>query len=170
MSLFSKLFGGDKEAEKTAKDLLNAFFSNANTENKKTTDEPKEHELKTENVDTPRQKGPSGMSWGEEMPDEENQYNFNGTYHAYFENIFKAEFPQFSFNKECLTSKRTIYTFNNGISKVLVVELMSQSSAAQGIRRQCEKENVPYLRFYIDHDGWWNTRAYVSKRMHDAVK
>ena len=37
----------------------------------------------------PAEKGPSGFSWGDEMPPEENQYNFAGPYTAYFEMIFR---------------------------------------------------------------------------------
>ena len=109
--------------------------------------------------------------WGDEMPDEENQYNYNGSYTEYFENIFKTEFAAYRTEKSGPGDRRTAYTFYDGASaKVLVVELMPESSSANRLRRDCEKEGVPYLRFYYDHNGWWNTRAYVTGRISTAVK
>ena len=32
------------------------------------------------------------------------------------------------------------------------------------------KEGVPYLRFYKDHEGWWNARSYVVSRIEKALK
>ncbi len=46
---------------------------------------------------------------------------------------------------------------------------MSETSSAQRVRKACAAENVPYLRFYIDHDGWWNTRSYVTGRIRAAL-
>ena len=31
------------------------------------------------------------------------------------------------------------------------------------------EKGLPYLRFYFDHEGWWNTRAYVTKRVAEAL-
>ena len=113
---------------------------------------------------------PSGFSWGENMPDEENQFNYNGTFWEYFENIFRSDFSHLRFEKKELNpSKRFVYEFYSGEAIVLVVELMSQSCAANMYRNDCERSGIPYRRFYHDHDGWWNTRGYVIKRMQDAL-
>jgi len=37
--------------------------------------------------------GPSGFSWGPNMPEEENQFNSGLGYQQYFDRIFRAEFP-----------------------------------------------------------------------------
>ena len=109
---------------------------------------------------------PSGFSWGENMPDEENQFNYNGTFWEYFENIFRSDFSHLRFEKKELNpSKRFVYTFYSGEAIVLVVELMSQSCAAYMYRNDCERSGIPYRRFYHDHDGWWNTSSNVC-RMH----
>ena len=103
------------------------------------------------------------------MPDEETQYNFKGTYTQYFESIFGAEFPRY-FVEKTTEGSRVIYTFRDGGAKALVVELLSEKSSVYKLRKACQKEGVPYLRFYYDHDGWWNTRAYVVQRVGDALK
>ena len=53
---------------------------------------------------------------------------------------------------------------------MLIVELKSESSEAQRFRRAAEAEGVPYLRFYYDHEGWWNTREYVYVRVREALE
>ena len=103
------------------------------------------------------------------MPDEENQFNFSGTFMQYFESIFSAEFPRYFVEKET-DGSRVIYTFRDGGAKALVVELLSEKSSVYKLRKACQKEGVPYLRFYSDHDGWWNTRAYVVQRVGDTLK
>ena len=64
----------------------------------------------------------------------------------------------------------TVFTFWDGTKKALVVELMPQSSSAQKQRKVCAAEGTPYLRYYYDHDGWWNTRSYVVRRTHAALE
>ena len=104
------------------------------------------------------------------MPDEENQYNYNGTFMEYFESIFREELPQYRMNRTLPSnSKRVLYTFFSGSSMALVVELMSEGCSVNRIRSDCRRDGIPYLRFYYDHHGWWNTRAYVVKRLRDAV-
>ena len=100
----------------------------------------------------------SGFSWGETMPDEENQYNFNGTYIEY-------RVEQESLRK----GKITVFTFWKDSTKALVVELLSENSQAENTRFQCIREKIPYTRFYYNHHGWWNTKAYVIKRTRDAL-
>ena len=30
-------------------------------------------------------------------------------------------------------------------------------------------QGIPYLRFYYNHEGWWNTRSYVTRRIANAL-
>ena len=169
MGFLSKLLGGDKEVEKAAKGILNGLFGDA--EQSAASPAPQANPAHAAPAaQQPQSDAPSGFSWGENMPAEENQYNFNGPYQLYFENIFRTDFADLRFEKNAVDlSKRTSYTFFSGASKVLVVELMSQSCSAYKLRNDCAKEGVAYLRFYFDHDGWWNTRAYVVDRMKKAL-
>lgn len=114
---------------------------------------------------------PIGRSWGELMPNEPNQFNYPGTYREYFEDIFSKEFAAFSCARaeNPLSSKVSCYSFFEGPNVVLVVELVSQGCDVYKVRRQCEQANIPYLRFYYNHDGWWNARSYVVNRMRNAM-
>ena len=114
----------------------------------------------------------SGDSWGPEMPDEPNQFNYDGTYLEYFTEIFKTEFSDYILEIETSEARKpvTVFTFWDTFNKALVVELMPQSSSAQKQRKVCAAEGIPYLRFYYDHDGWWNTRSYVIRRTRAALE
>ena len=113
---------------------------------------------------------PYGVSWGEEMPDEENQFNYPGTYVQYFAHVFREDIPGYRIEYEiCQDRAAAIFTFWKDERKALVVELLSQSSAAQKLRRDCAKAGIPYLRYYYDHAGWWNTRKYVANRTKAAL-
>ncbi|MBR5767575.1 MAG: hypothetical protein IKX86_02720 [Clostridia bacterium] len=172
MGFLSKLFGGDADKEKAALDLLKSIMGGAQ-ENKPAQEEKKEAEAETPAEPKANQSsysGPSGFSWGDEMPEEENQYSVGGPFWLYFEKIFGSEFADLRYEKNVITDyKRIAYSFYKAGAKVLVVELMSDSSSAKKLRNECKKEGVPYLRFYIDHDGWWNTRSYVVGRMKKAL-
>lgn len=111
----------------------------------------------------------SGKSWGPTMPSEENQYSFNGTYEEYFESIFNAEFSQYKTEKKS-EGRSLIYTFSINSEVCLVVELLSRKSSSQKLRSDCASNGIPYLRFYYDFHGWWNTRSYVADRMKNAIK
>lgn len=155
MGLLSKLTGGNKDVEGTAKNLLNGLNNLA------------QHR---ENAGDNANNALSGFSWGPVMPDEENQFNYNGTFDSYFENIYRAEFPDYRLEKENATgSKRVIFTFYDETRKALVVELMPQSSMSKKLRETCHASGIPYLRFYYDHEGWWNTRSYVITRTRNAL-
>ena len=107
-----------------------------------------------------------GDSVYDDVPAEENQYNFSGTYIQYFEKIFREDFGAYQFTAAPGTDERSpIYTFYRNGAKVLILELKSENSEAQRFRRAAEAEGVPYLRFYYDHEGWWNTRKYVTERI-----
>lgn len=105
-------------------------------------------------------------SWYDAVPAEECQYNFNGTYLDYFSKVFREEFPGYETSLETIDpSRRYKYTFSRGGAAVLVVELMTERSEANSLRRECLKNGMPYVRFYFDHEGWWNTRGYVKERV-----
>ena len=114
--------------------------------------------------------GPSGDSWGDDMPAEENQYNYNGHFTAYFENIFNTEFAAYRYEKAVLyEDRRIVYYFYSGDAKVLAVELMTDKSDARKFRNDCRKAGLAYVRFYFNHPGWWNTRGYVVRRIKEAL-
>ena len=171
MSFLSKLLGGDKNAEKEVKNLLNGLFGNPQPGQAAA---PKQ-ETPAEETTSPQpvqSTSRSGFSWGDEMPAEENQYNYNGTYEQYFEHVFAEDFPAYRFEKTYIDDygkHRVIYTFFSGGTKALVIELMTASSEAVKFRNDCRKAGVPYLRFYYDYKGWWNTRAYVVGRMRSVL-
>ena len=115
-------------------------------------------------------KGPSGFSWGPVMPDEENQYNYNGTYKEYFDDVFRSEFPGYMIESaDANHGRTTVFTFWDGGKKALVVELISRKSSVYKLRSDCKAMGIPYLRFYYDYHGWWNTRGYVKQRTHNAL-
>ena len=171
MGLFSKLFGGDIEAEKAAKDILSGLFG---AQNLKDQDGPKNDK---DEADKPAEQtasysgdeSDSGLSWYDKIPEEENQYNYNGPFTDYFENIFNTEFAAYRFEKQNIRDGwRFAYTFYSGAAKVIVVELYTGDS--KKLKKKCAREGIPYLRFYYNHAGWWNTRSYVVERMRTVLK
>ena len=173
MGLLDKLFSGSTDAEKAAKDLLSGLVNSAKEAVEK--EEAKEQaqpyqEPQPQAADEYAADGPSGDSWGPKMPDEPNQYNYGGTFEEYFEDIFGKEFAQYRVDKESTYyGKRILYTFYDGGRKALVVELLTSSSGSKKLRDRCRAEGTPYLRFYYDYDGWWNTRSYVTRRVTAAL-
>ena len=182
MGLLSKLLGdeGSKqlgklvknvvdEAEKAARQAgvnLDQVISGAQSGS-----QPQSQPRPQQTAPAQREPSPSGFSWGEEMPPEENQYNFTGPYTAYFEMIFREDFPGYRVDRGQGSHPRTmVYTLWMGVSKALVVEVMTQDSEAKKLRQDCAKAGIPYVRFYHDHDGWWNTRAYVVSRIRAALR
>ena len=104
------------------------------------------------------------------VPAEECQYNSGLSYLDYFSKIFREDFPQYSVSLETVEDwRRYKYTFTEGSDVKLIVELMTENSEANRLRRTCEKNGTPYLRFYFDHEGWWNTRKYVNERVSAAL-
>lgn len=173
MGLFSKLLNGD------ASGALNALKDAAQKAVNEAADKLNQAQNAAQNnaspapasAPAPRSDGPSGFSWGPDMPAEENQYNFSGNYIRYFETVFREDFPEYSVAMAPGSDERSpVFNFFSGGRKALVVELKSQSSSAQRIRRAAEAEGVPYLRFYYNHDGWWNTRKYVVTRVRAALQ
>lgn len=109
-------------------------------------------------------------SWYEEVPAEECQYNYSGTYLEYFSKVFREDFPRYDTALETIEAgRRYKYTFRFGGEVKLIVELMTEKSCANAFRRECLRNGIPYLRFYFDHEGWWNTRAYIDERVGEVL-
>ena len=114
---------------------------------------------------------PSGDSWGPVMPEEENQYNFPGPYDAYFDSVFRSEFPEYRIERENVNNGRaTVFSFYNASGKALAVEVISRKSSPYSLRKKCAEQGIPYLRYYYDYEGWWNTRSYVIRRTRNALR
>ena len=114
--------------------------------------------------------GPSGDSWGPNMPAEENQFNSGLDYKTYFTNIFESEFSSYQINKEIPPYRNAlIFTFSQGGAKKLVVEIISDKTNPYKLRNDCRAQGIPYIRYYYDHDGWWNTKSYVIRRTTNAL-
>ena len=185
MGLFSKLLGDAAERNEALNSLKNAAKEIAGDVEKKATELAQKASEAAANAQqnaarpasapaaaaAPKPpRAESGDSWGEEMPAEENQYSFAGSYAQYFEMIFREDFPAYTVTKEAADpSRRTVFTLWENGRQALVVEVMTDGSSAQKIRRACEAAGTPYLRFYFDHDGWWNTRSYVVRRVKNAL-
>ena len=108
--------------------------------------------------------------WYDHVPVEECQYNFSGTYLEYFKKVFSEDFPQYELKFDTITEwRRYAFTFLKDGNKALIVELMTEHCSANSLRKSCSQKGIPYLRFYFDHEGWWNTRAYVDKRVSEAL-
>ena len=175
MGLLSQLLG--KKTESAIKDLLNDAEKKIRDGIKDgfKEDSPKPAAAKPAEASAhaaePEQERSDAL-WGEIMPKDENQFSFNGTYKEYFEKIFMEEFSEYSFmlaHPKYYSSD--IYTFSQGGSKKLVVELMKKSCDAQALRRETQREGIPYLRFYTNCSdiGWWNARTYVIGKIREAL-
>ena len=104
------------------------------------------------------------------MPAEENQFQFKESYYLYFEKVFSEDFPGYRLERTVEHQRnRTVFTFWQGYERALVVELLSDRSRSQKLRRDCAALGIPYLRFYHDHPNWWNTRSYVVSRTRAAL-
>lgn len=111
-----------------------------------------------------------GETFYDHIPAEENQYNSGLTYLEYFEKIFREDFPDYDISREDAEPwRRYVYTFSQAGAAKLVVELMTENSSVRKTRNACLKTGTPYLRFYFDHEGWWNTRKYVVDRIRGAL-
>ena len=103
------------------------------------------------------------------MPAEENQFNSGLKPSEYFDKIYSAEFAEYQIDKVKAGWSDTAYIFNKDGARKLVVELLSDGTQRNKLRNECRAQGVPYLRFYYDHQGWWNTRSYVVRRTLDAL-
>lgn len=175
MGLLNKLFGGKASADEalnviknTARNLLNEAEKAAYSAQSSTASAPQAPAQPAPAA--PAETTPAGCSWGPTVPAEPCQYNYNGSYGDYFTEVFTQDFPEYRVEKEpAPNADRMTFTFFDGERKALVVEILSQSSSVYKNRRECAKLGIPYLRFYHDHWGWWNTRSYVTDRVRNAL-
>ena len=177
MGLLSSLFG-DKKPDNPVlgalADLVDSAVDAAKTAASGSTEEkgaaPASAPVPQPQQAAPVSDAPSGDSWGEVMPDEENQFSFSGSYSLYFLTVYREEFPEYNVEYEDVNNGRAgIITFLQNGQPCLKVELLSQSSSACKLRRECKKSGLPYLRFYYNHHGWWNTRSYIVRRARAAL-
>ena len=173
MGLFSKLLGENSELAELLNDVANVIKQQSVNlrESEKTETETTYQADTSQSYGDKIDEGEYGFSWGPVMPDEENQYNFNGTYKEYFDDVFRKEFPEYYV--ECTdvnNGRTTVFTLWDGKRKALVVELLSRKSSAYKLRSDCKGAGIPYLRFYYDYHGWWNTREYVISRSRAAIQ
>ena len=173
MGLLSKLFNDNN---KNVNSTLNAFKKAAQDRVNEAAEKVNaavpndDHPAKRPDNAIPSRTPSSGVSFYGDVPAEENQYNFSGTYLQYFEKIFREDFPEYMVVTEKAPDGRsTVFTFTSSGRQVLVVELKSENSESQRVRKACEAAAMPYLRFYYDHEGWWNTRSYVTQRIRTAL-
>ncbi len=163
MGLLSKLFG------KTEEDSVESMYGDEKHffDNLRDDDKPQpvnQKPLKPVNGQPPRGK----LSWGPFMPEEENQYSYSGSYIDYFNMVFTEGFPGYEITHAPAENRyhpAEIFTFSSGGRPKLVVELMSEKSSVRTLANQCRHNGIPYLRFYYDHQGWWNARSYVTDRV-----
>lgn len=169
MGLLSSLFGG-KTPDNPVFRALDELVDAADAAKKANASAP-QSVTNAQNAPaafTEEEDGPSGFSWGPKMPDEPNQYNYPGSYRDYFMSIYRSEFADYEITEE-IFGKATVLTFRKNGQVALIVELLSRTCGHQMRRRQCRQHNIPYLRYYYDYDGWWNTRAYVIQRTRNAL-
>ncbi len=167
MGFLGRLFGDD-DIEKKAK----SFFGGLANSNQAQPTTPQPVQQSPSYYSAPTQSSaPSGVSWGENMPAEENQFNSGLKYYEYFEKIYREEFPEYQVTKEFPYGEgRCIFTFISGSRIALKVEVMSQRCSVYKLRNDCRSNGIGYTRFYHDHHGWWNTRSYVIERTRNAIR
>ena len=157
--------------------LLNGLFNNnahsqPSNQSQSTASATQQNYNTSQSSPSVREPSPSGFSWGEDMPNEECQFNYNGNYLQYFESIFRSEFPEYNITwayGDPRAVQSVVFTFVKNGRTALIVELMSEKSNARRIRNNCQRNGISYLRYYYDHDGWWNTKAYVISRTRQAL-
>ena len=171
MGLFSKLFG------KVVEDASESMFGDEKHyfDNLREDDAPQPVSQKSSPNPPPPKKGEQvwgTLPWGPLMPREENQYSFNGSYIEYFDKVFREEFPDYQITYAPVERRyhpATVFTFTRNGRTMLIVELISEKSNVKQLAHQCRNQGTPYLRFYYDHQGWWNTRSYVADRVRGAL-
>ena len=132
-------------------------------------------------------------SWGDEMPEEPNQYNYNGAAESYFLKVLKEAFPEYTVRMHGAPyqSQPTwergfmgklhqvpgkpvpawIFTIQDGSQIKLAVELLSAANKnRKDNRRSFEEQGIPFIRFYYNVKGWWNTQSYIRERAYAAIR
>ncbi len=174
MGLFSNLFGnGGKEIDDALGKMKNLAEDIANSDGQTQQSRPASANPDPSSrpiINAVEEEGPSGDSWGPKMPAEENQYNSGISYQDYFSNIITGAFASYQISKEIPAGRKAlVFTFSQAGSKKLVVEIISDRTSPYKIRKDCRAQGIPYLRFYYDHKGWWNTKSYVIRRISGAL-
>lgn len=156
MGLFSRLLGNeDVSPSKILKDAIDGTFGADSAVSRKFGEKERPDYKKL---------------WENEIPQEENQFNFNGAYYEYFDHIYQEEFPGFVISNERGDVKDSwVFTFWRDYNRALVVEILPEKSSSAVLRKQCGYEGLAYLRFYHNHKGWWNKRSYVITRTRKAL-
>ena len=173
MGLFKKLLGGapDISLEKLAKGITDVAEKAVRKVESYAADSASDSGSQNQARPYEPETAASGFSWGKNMPMEENQYNYHGNYVQYFDHIFREDFPGYqAVSQKEPKGSSTIFTVYHAGRKALVVELKSEKSESNRVRRACQMEGTPYLRFYYDHHGWWNTREYVVTRVRSVLR
>ena len=171
MGLLGKLFGDD-DLDKKAKGFFNSLVG-SKPQNTPPAQQVQQNNYYAAPSQPQPQAGyaPSGFSWGEDMPAEENQFNSGMKYYDYFEKIYREEFPDYVVTREMPRGdKYCLFTFSQGGRVALKVEVISQSCGVYKERSVCRMQGIGYTRFYHDHYGWWNTRSYVIERTRSAIR
>ena len=178
MGLFSNLFGSNgkeiDDAFKQMKNLAGDIIDDGQLNNSKSQPNAAPSAAPVQSygaAPSPAYEvGPSGDSWGPNMPAEENQFNSGLRYQDYFTKVFTEGFPSYQIDKEDVRNgSAMLVTFSQGGSKKLVVEVISQKSSPYKVRNDCRSQGIAYLRYYYDYDGWWNTKSYVIRRTSKAL-
>ena len=179
MGLFSNLFGSNgKEIDDAFKQMKNLAgdiiddgqFNNSQSRSVAAPASALAPQYNAAPAQTYVEDGPSGDSWGPNMPAEENQFNSSLRYQDYFTKVFTEGFPSYQIDKEDVRNgSAMLFTFSQGGIKKLVVEVISQGSSPYKVRNDCRKQGIAYLRYYYDYDGWWNTKSYVIRRTSKAL-
>ena len=171
MGLFSKLFGDNNPFD----DIIDQLGKNdpdsvdLNQENRQEQVQSRSAGMSGGSYEASRPGG-SSESWPMTVPEEENQYNYNGSYIDYFMHVLKEDFPEYTLEKESIRhGYATLIYLWQGNEKVLCIELMSETCSVQKIRNECRTNGIRYLRFYYNHRPWWNTRRYVTGRVGAAL-
>lgn len=171
MSFISKLFGYADKLSNLEEDLSGSLNNVSGNNNSKL-----QPQQSIDNTPAAQQAAPAGgnpLPWGDTMPSEENQFSFNGSYYEYFDKVFKEAFPSFEITYAPVPNRHTgsmAFTFAQGGAKRLVVDVMSERCSSKAFERECRKNGIPYLRFYYDHHGWWNTKSYVVNRVSGVLR
>ncbi|MBQ5334700.1 MAG: hypothetical protein J6Z45_01990 [Oscillospiraceae bacterium] len=172
MGLFSNLLGGKKPDSPLLDKLLDVLDKTAEqAQQNASAGEPETAQPAEPTAEAAPAQNLSGLPWGGDVPPaEENSFTFRGTYLEYFEYVFRAEFPEYTLDIEQYNNgKRAVIRFMKDGSCALVTELLNDSASVFKLRRDTLRAGIPYLRYYYGHEGWWNTRSYVTERTRAAL-
>ena len=120
MGLFSKLFNDPRSGEEALDFLKNAAREVMNEAASKMNDAQPASRREPATPVAPTRPA-SGFSWGGEMPAEENQFSFAGSYVQYFEMIFREDFPAYRVDTQAADADRfTVFTLWDGGRQALL--------------------------------------------------